>query len=414
MSETKNYLLRKTLQPQGAYRQQMHERDSRHIQSEILFSELGTIIEVAQLTPEEVEDRRSDARPHVLSVEPDEEAHAMGFASAQAADNMTPDAIKRALGVDKCHEVGIKGAGQKSAVIDSGMGTSFAEKYASSIIEYRDYTGEGWQSPDDTHGEWCASAVLMIAPESRVGVYKALSGSSGSGSYSGIIRAVNDAVAAGYTGITLSLGGPKNDALNAAVNAAEAKGVHTTSAAGNEQRNSSAMTANNKSPASAKDGTTCGAKKSDGFTSDFSNWGDVVDVGCYGENVQAPDTAGWWDGTSMSTPLVQGILNLSRSSGATKDEAKKRLYGSCRKTGEPAYKEGYGVVDAWGAVRPEPSNPPVKEPIEPPAPTPPATIKKLSHSALKDVGTPVSQPYEVTLRRNRVTRTLGFIYPERR
>jgi hypothetical protein len=349
-------------------------------------------------------------RTHVLSVELDHDARAMGFASVQAAENMTPDAIKRALGVDRCHEQGIRGAGQRSAVIDSGLGVAFAEKYASSIIEKRDYTGEGWQSPDDTHGEWCASAVLMVAPDAKVGIYKALSGKTGSGSYSGIIRAVNDAVTAGYTGITMSLGGPKSQALNAAIDAAEDRGVFTTSAAGNEQRNSNRKTADETSGASASKGTTCGSKRSDGITSDYSNWGDCLDVGCYGENVQAPDVAGFWDGTSMSTPMIQGIALLVRSTGATHQEAKKRLYGACRKTGEPAYKEGYGLVDAAAAVL---GSAPVPPP-EPPKEEPTKPIKKLSYSRLSAVGIPVPEPYEVTLRRGGQTRTLGFIYPGRR
>lgn len=379
MSETKEYLILKSSEPEALG--DVYASSLMHLPGEEidLTPDLPIIQKLRPMTPEQA--KMVAARGHVLSVEPNEEAHAMGFASVQAAENMSPGAIKKALGVDRCHEAGVKGAGQKSAVVDSGMGASFAEKYASSIVEKRDYTGEGWKSPDDTHGEWCASAVLMIAPESRVGVFKALSGESGSGSYSGIIKAISDAVGAGYTGITLSLGGPKSDAVNNAVDAAESKGVHVTSAAGNEQRNSTAMTADNTSPASAKDGTTCGAKKSDGGTSSFSNWGNCVDVGCYGENVEAPDVNGFWDGTSMSTPEVQGVLNLIRSTGAPKDEAKKRLYGSAKKTGEPVYKEGYGLVDAAGAVLgsapEEPSKP------EPPAQPVPSKLPRVKYSSLR-------------------------------
>ncbi len=46
MSETKAWLVTKTLQPSGAYRQQMHDRDSRPIESEVLLEEPGRVIEV--------------------------------------------------------------------------------------------------------------------------------------------------------------------------------------------------------------------------------------------------------------------------------------------------------------------------------------------------------------------------------
>ena len=108
--------------------------------------------------------------------------------------------------------------------------------------------------------------------------------------------------------ISMSLGGPKSDAFNAAIEAAYKAGVLSVVAAGNE-----ASDAKDVSPASAKDALTIGAIDVDNTMAYFSNFGRVVDIFAPGVNVLScwigSDTAtNSIDGTSMATPHVAGLV----------------------------------------------------------------------------------------------------------
>ena len=366
MTETKRYLIQKSIEPDQlpAYAASLERLPG---EEEDIVPDLPVILKAREMTEEEA--AMVAAREHVISVEPDTEVrHPAPIFKAAGADNMSPEDVKRHTGADKAHAAGHRGKGQKTAVIDSGAGEEWARKYAHKILHLRSYVeGEGWESPDDTHGEFCASAVLLISPDAEIGIFKSLSGKTGSGANSGTIRAVNDAVAFGYTGITMSLSGAKSEASNAAVRAAESKGVHVTVAAGNEQRNSTAMTSEERSPASESSVTTVAAGRSDGTTAPFSSWGRNVDVKAPGEKTATNDVAGFWDGTSMACPFVQGMLNILRGAGAAKDEAKRLLYATARDSGEPAYMEGFGDSDVGAALDKLVGPAPAPEPPKPPA-----------------------------------------------
>jgi subtilisin family serine protease len=178
-------------------------------------------------------------------------------------------------------------------------------------------------------------------------------------------------------------------------------------AAGNNQRGSTAMNANDASPASSLRGTTCAAGRSDDLTSDFSAWGDVVDVKAPGENVSVEHVAGYWDGTSMSTPIVAGSLSCLRSV-VPSAEAKRVLYASARKTAEPVHKEGYGVVDlkrAAALISPQPQ--PTPTPPSPPQPDP--ALPEITPTKLGLRTTRVDKAYAV---RKQSGLGLGIIRPE--
>ena len=349
MPERKTYLVTKAVEPDQlpAYAASLEQLPGDEVN---LTPDIPAIVKLREMTEDEA--AMVAAREHILFVEPEgTDSHPAPVFKAAGADNMSPEDVKRHTGADKAHAAGHRGKGQRTAVIDSGVGGAWAKKYAHKILHLRSYVeGEGWESPDDTHGEFCASAVLLISPDAEIGVFKSLSGKTGSGPNSGTIRAVNDAVALGYTGITMSLSGGKSEASNAAVRSAESKGVHVTVAAGNEQRNSTAMTSEERSPASEPSVTTVAAGRSDGTTAPFSSWGRNVDVKAPGENTATNDVAGFWDGTSMACPFAQGMLNLLRGAGAAKDEAKRLLYATARDSGEPAYVEGFEDADVSAAL----------------------------------------------------------------
>ncbi|GEQ68494.1 hypothetical protein JCM33374_g2162 [Metschnikowia sp. JCM 33374] len=141
----------------------------------------------------------------------------------------------------------------------------------------------------------------------------------GSGTTSDIIKGLEFAVKEhqakvaakqkGYKGATvnMSIGGGASDALDLAVNAAAAAGLHIAVAAGNENQDACDV-----SPARANGPITVGATDNADQKADFSNWGKCVDIQAPGVDITS---VGIWSdtqtmsGTSMATPHVTGLLS---------------------------------------------------------------------------------------------------------
>jgi oryzin len=125
--------------------------------------------------------------------------------------------------------------------------------------------------------------------------------------------------------ISMSLGGSRSDAFNAAVQAAYSAGVHTVVAAGNDNADAAKY-----SPASAPNATTIGAIDVDNKRASFSNYGELVDLFAPGVNVKSA----WYtsnsatntiSGTSMACPHVAGLsLYLRAKEGLTTPESVAR------------------------------------------------------------------------------------------
>lgn len=129
--------------------------------------------------------------------------------------------------------------------------------------------------------------------------------SQGSGTYSGIIAAIDEVVAhpAQYKVINLSLGGGSNTAMDNAVNGAVAAGVVVVAAAGNDTGDDAC----NYSPAGAADAITVGSTTSSDSRSSFSNIGTCVDIFAPGSSITSAAWGGGTrvlSGTSMATPHV--------------------------------------------------------------------------------------------------------------
>jgi hypothetical protein len=369
LSETKAWLVTKTLQPSGAYRQQMHDRDSRPIESEVLLEEPGRVIEVVELTEAEVEDRRSDARLHILSVEPNYTARAPEpEVVANAAEKLDPEEIRDLVGFTRAYANSGTGRGRKVAVIDTGCSEATLRELGARIVDTKSrVSGEGPVNPQDSHGDWCIQQIAYLLPDAEFVVIKGLSYGSGSGSYSGIIACLSDARAYACTEANLSLGGPKAQAMNDAVNAADEAGMLVGVAAGNEQRGKTSYVADTTSPASAERALTVAAAQSDLLVADFSNWGTSVDVSAPGVYTKAPNVERYWSGTSMACPVLVAACAAIGSAGKTKAEVKQLVLSRARDTGEPAHEEGQGFVDleaVFVALEPEPTPEPSPEPVE--------------------------------------------------
>lgn len=153
-----------------------------------------------------------------------------------------------------------------------------------------------------------------------------------------------------------------------AVNAATAKGMHCLNAAGNEGHDSSATTSSLIAPADALQVITCGAVDGDGDIASFSSDGPTADGRVKPEllarGVETWTVSAFLDqsyvtaaGTSLSTPLVAcavACLIQARPTW-TVDEMRDRLFETAdyvlaHGTFDPLYVQGYGIVNAYGAI----------------------------------------------------------------
>lgn len=172
------------------------------------------------------------------------------------------------------------------------------------------------------HGTHCAGVaaarthnclgVAGVGFDSRIMNVKVL-GDNSSGYYSWIINGINWAVANGAKVISMSLSGTTPSAtLEAAVNAAAARGVLVVAAAGNS--NSTSFNYPAAYPACLAVGATDSADRRASFSTYGPSW---VDVAAPGVNIFStlPNhnnrtkvrNYGTMSGTSMATPLVAGL-----------------------------------------------------------------------------------------------------------
>lgn len=217
------------------------------------------------------------------------------------------------------------GKGVTAYVIDTGIKTDHED------FEDRASWGSVLPFPyfkfdDNGHGTHCAGTIgsktYGIAKNVELVAVKVMN-ALGSGVTSDIVKGIEFVVNAhkellsakkkGYKGATInmSLGGGELTALDMAVNAAAAAGVHVAVAAGND--NQDACTG---SPARADGPVTVGASNNADDKASFSNWGSCVDLFAPGEDILSTFT--WSEttlmsGTSMATPHVVGLLSYFAS-----------------------------------------------------------------------------------------------------
>jgi serine protease len=150
-----------------------------------------------------------------------------------------------------------------------------------------------------------------------------------------------------------------------AINSARSRGTVVVVAAGNSNANASTT-----SPANCSGVITVAATNRSGGRSYYSNFGAVVDVAAPGGDTQSgtangvlstlnsgtttpsSDTYAFYQGTSMATPHVAGVvaLMLSRNSALTPDELESRLKSSTRAFPATCSQCGTGIVNALAAV----------------------------------------------------------------
>ena len=296
-------------------------------------------------------------------------AHADGAVPSQEYFSYYP--------LNTVHQKGITGKGVTIAVIDGPVDTSNPALKGANITDKSRCTIQ--DSPEGIrHGTDMAiilvSPISGVAPDATLYNYQASTAgtiSNGScdskgGGLNTTGALINQAVEDGAQIISISLSVPDfSNELKWAVTNAITKGVIIVAAAGNEAHQ------DNTTQLGRYSGVVgVSAINSDGTFASYSNWADGMVTAAFGGpyntydvNTGEPVTV---HGTSISTPLVAGMLALARQKwpDATTNQILQLLVHTGLNPNHDWNKyTGYGAIDGGTLVNTDPSQYPDENPI---------------------------------------------------
>ena len=186
--------------------------------------------------------------------------------------------------------------------------------------------------PDDEnmHGTHCAGIIADNTPECVKILPVKIFNSTGSSTSAIISLGIDYAVRKNADVISMSFGGYCSDTaceIEASVNKAIKKGITCVVAAGNEWEN-----AKDHCPSKIEECITVASLDKNDRLSDFSNFGDVVDISAPGEDIWSSSIAenGYYEpasGTSMACPFVAAAsaMFLVNDPALTPDEVQTKI-----------------------------------------------------------------------------------------
>ena len=266
----------------------------------------------------------------------------------------------------------------KVAVLDTGINTTNTDMKNINVSGYNVIAGTTNYADDHGHGTMVTSVIAAqmnnafgfagIAPDVSFLSVKVMS-SSGTGTYSDMIKGIEYAVNQGASVINMSIGGrTASSALQLAVKNAVDKGVTIVAAAGNENASSISY------PAAYPEVIGVGAIDIYGNKMSFSNTGTGLTIMAGGSARVATftDFISTATGTSFASPYVAGLVALmySANPSITPTLVMDSISQTAKDLGPAGYDTtfGYGVVDmgkALGLISGAPTSPPAVDTTPP-------------------------------------------------